>query len=439
MQRQLMAELKCWKAKKKHLPLILRGARQVGKTWLMKEFGRSCYTHSLYINFDHNPRMKQLFSSDFDVSRLCEGLSLESGEKIIAGETLIILDEIQEVPRALQALKYFAEEAPELEIISAGSLLGMALHSGLSFPVGKVQTLDLYPLSFTEFLEAKGEDKLLEVLRNRDFEMAAIFKDRYIQSLKQYFIVGGMPAAVNAFLRDQDYHELRRLQKELIFNYEADFSKHVPVDQIARLNMVWNSIPSQLAKENKKFIYSVIKKGGRAREFETAIQWLIDCGLCLRVDRVNKGGLPLKAYQDLSAFKLYLHDIGLLCAMVDLDPRTILLGDELFSEFKGALAEQFVCQQVLADCQLTPYYWTNQQSSGEVDFVLQIGQHIVPLEVKSGENLEAKSLKAFATKYAPCIPVRTSLANYRKDGQLVNLPLYAISQIDKIVEQLSNE
>ncbi len=430
MKRKLMQKLLDWKADPARLPLIIRGARQVGKTWLMKEFGRLYFEQCAYINFDRNQRMKQLFSGDFNIDRILSGLAIESDVEIEPESTLIILDEIQEVPEALQSLKYFSEDdRHHYYIVAAGSLLGIAIHGGTSFPVGKADSLELYPMSFSEFLEATDHEKLLKLLQSRDFKMITAFKDKYIDLLKLYYYVGGMPAAVSAYAANGNLKQVRHIQKRLISDYEQDFSKHAPTSAVPRIQMVWDGIPSQLAKENKKFIYSALREGARAKEFELAIQWLTDCGLCCKVGRVTKGGIPLKAYQDMSAFKLYLADVGLLAAMADLDAKTLLMGNALFMEFKGALTEQFICQQILSELEAVPYYWSAEKSSGEVDFVLQYQGQIIPLEVKAEENLNAKSLKSFVSRYQLPCGIRTSLSDYRRQEKLVNLPLYAISQL----------
>lgn len=430
MKRFAMQELINWKNKPNRFPMILKGARQVGKTWLMKAFGKTHFSQYAYINFDRNQRMKKLFAGDFSVDRIIKGLSIESEVQIEPENTLIILDEIQEVPAALQSLKYFAEDSQHsYYIIAAGSLLGIALHSGTSFPVGKVDTLNLYPLSFPEFLSALGQEPLLELLQAQDFEMITAFKDKYIDLLKLYYYIGGMPAAVNSYIQSEDLKEVRRIQSTLLTDYAQDFSKHAPASVVPRINMVWEGIPSQLAKENKKFIYSVLREGARAKDFEIAIQWLVDCGLCHKVGRVTKGAVPLKAYRDLPAFKLYLVDVGLLAAMTELDAKTILNGNRIFTEFKGSLTEQYVCQQIAAVLHATPYYWSAEASSGEVDFVLQHEGAIIPLEVKAEENLNAKSLKSFVSSNQLPFGVRSSMSDYREQEHLINVPLYALSEL----------
>lgn len=430
MNRYAMQRLIEWKNDPCRLPMIIRGARQVGKTWLMRELGRTAFESCAYINFDRNERMEQLFSGDFDVDRILRGLAIESGTVIEPEKTLIILDEIQEVPAALQSLKYFCEDdRHSYYIVAAGSLLGIAMHGDTSFPVGKVDSMDLYPLSFTEFLDATGNGPLLDLLRQRDFVMISAFREKYIDLLKTYYFVGGMPAAVNAYIPKQNISAARRVQRRLLLDYERDFSKHAPTAVVPRIRMVWDGIPSQLAKENKKFIYSVLREGARAKDFELAIQWLVDCGLCHKVGRVTKGGIPLKAYRDIPAFKLYLVDVGLLAAMADLDAKTLLKGASIFTEFKGALTEQYVCQQIAAELETEAFYWSAENSSGEVDFVLQHSGNVIPLEVKAEENLRAKSLKFFVANNGLPFGVRTSMSDFRKQEKLVNLPLYAVSQL----------
>ena len=432
MYRIAIEKLLKWKQSKRRKPLIIEGARQVGKTWLMKEFGRQAYEDTVYINFDSNSRMAELFAPDLDTERLIMGLELYAGRKIDPEKSLLIFDEVQEVPRALTALKYFYENAPQYNIVCAGSLLGIALHQGTSFPVGKVDFLKLYPLSFNEFLRAIGEERFAELLDKRDFQMITSFRQTYIDALKQYYFVGGMPEAVQSFAENKDFNEVREIQRKILAAYEQDFSKHVPNEIVPRLRMLWNSIPSQLAKENKKFIYGLVREGARAKEYETAIMWLCDCGLVHKVSRVNTAGIPLRAYEDLKAFKLFLVDVGLLGCMAGLRQRTLLDGNALFVEFKGALTEQYVCQQLKTIESLDVYYYTNDRGSCEVDFVVDTGERIVPVEVKAEINLKAKSLKTYREKFSPEVAVRTSMADYKKEDWLVNLPLYAIDQIAQI-------
>ena len=429
MYRIAIEKLYKWKNSKRRKPLIIEGARQVGKTWLMKEFGKQAYADTVYINFDSNSRMADLFSADLDTDRLIMGLELYAGRKINPDNTLLIFDEVQEVPRALASLKYFYENAPQYHIVCAGSLLGIALHQGTSFPVGKVDFLKLYPLSFSEFLMATGNERFAELLKKQDYEMITSFKQTYIETLKHYYFVGGMPEAVQSFAESKDFNEVRAIQKRILAAYEQDFSKHAPNEIVPKIRMLWNSIPSQLARENKKFIYGLVREGGRAREYETAIMWLSDCGLVHKVSRVNAAGIPLKAYEDLKAFKLFIVDVGLLGCMTGLRQRTLLDGDDLFVEFKGALTEQYVCQQLKTIEDLGVYYYTNDRGSCEIDFVVDTGEQIVPIEVKAETNLRAKSLKTYRERFEPELSVRTSMADYKKEDWLLNLPLYAIENI----------
>lgn len=434
MYRIAIEKLFKWKESKYRKPLIIEGARQVGKTWLMKEFGKKAYKDTVYINFDSNSQMAELFASDLDTNRLIMGLELYAGRKINPDDTLLIFDEIQEVPRALASLKYFCENAPEYHMVCAGSLLGIALHEGTSFPVGKVDFLKLYPLSFKEFLMAVGKERFAELLDKQDFEMITNFKQTYIDALKHYYFVGGMPEAVQSFAENKDFNEVREIQKRILLAYEQDFSKHASNEIVPKLRMIWNSIPSQLAKENKKFIYGLVREGARAKEYETAIMWLSDCGLVHKVSRVNAAGIPLKAYEDLKAFKLYLVDVGLLGCMTGLRQRTLLDGNDLFIEFKGALTEQYVCQQFKTIEDFGVYYYTNDRGSCEVDFIVDTGEQIVPVEVKAEVNLRAKSLKTYVEKFLPEIAVRTSMADYKKEDWLVNLPLYAVENLVKTIK-----
>ncbi|HJC43819.1 MAG TPA: ATP-binding protein [Candidatus Mediterraneibacter gallistercoris] len=428
MKRYAMDKLVYWKNKRNRKPLILKGARQVGKTWLMKEFGKKCFKNTAYINFDSDVRMRRIFEEDYDIQRIIRMINIETGERIIPEETLIIFDEVQEAPRAISSLKYFCENAPEYAVVSAGSLLGVAIHEGVSFPVGKVESLNMYPMSFREFLTAMGEEALADIIEEKDYQALNTFSDKYINWLKLYYFVGGMPEAVNDYAECGDVTSVRDIQKQILELYENDFSKHTPNDELARIRMVWNSIPLQLAKENKKFFFGQIRKGARAKDFELAIEWLQDCGLAGKVYRVEKPGIPLKAYTDFSAFKIYLLDVGLLGAMSDLDARSILEKNELFTEFKGALTEQYVYQQIISETEYTPYYFS-ASSHTEIDFLIQKEGQVIPLEVKAEENVKAKSLKAYFNKYNPPYAVRTSMMDYRKEEWMVNIPLYAISSL----------
>jgi predicted AAA+ superfamily ATPase len=433
MKREKLSELISWKNKSSRKPLIIRGARQVGKTWLMKEFGSTQYTQTIYINFEKTKQLKSLFEEDFDIRRIILALQIESGKTIHADNTLLIFDEIQSVPEAITALKYFCEDAPQYHIIAAGSLLGVSLHSGISFPVGKVEFLDLHPLNFLEFLAATGEDSLVQLLNTRDWKLITTFKSKYIQRLRQYYYVGGMPEAVSKFNESENYQDVRNIQKQILNAYELDFSKHAPTAIVPRIRMVWNSIPAQLAKENRKFIYGLIKEGSRAKEYEMAVSWLMDCGQIHKVCRVSKPGIPLKAYEDTSAFKLFIVDIGLLAAMGDMDVKTLLDGNAVFSEFKGSLTEQYVMQQLKSLNEFVVYYWSSEHSTAEVDFVIQYKGQVFPVEVKAEENLHAKSLKVYYEKYLPAHTLRTSMSDFREQDWLTNLPLYALSQLNTLV------
>lgn len=432
MYRTAIEELNNWKNKNIKKPLVIRGARQVGKTWLMKEFGKTAYVKTVYINFDNNQRMKELFSSDFNTERIISGLELYDGDKIDPSNTLLVFDEVQEVPQALTSLKYFNEDAPQYQIICAGSLLGIALHSDTSFPVGKVEFLDMYPLSLKEFFTAMGKERFVKLLQKDDFDMITVFKSEYIDLLKKYYYVGGMPEAVAYFADNGNFKEVREIQKRILSAYEQDFSKHAPIDIVPRIRMLWNNIPSQLTRENKKFIYGAIKEGARAKDYEVAMQWLTDCGLVHKVSRVSSPNLPLKAYEDLKAFKLFLLDVGLLSCMVNLNQKVILDGNNMFKEFKGALTEQYVLQQLKTIKELGIYYWTNERGSAEIDFVIDNGKEVIPLEVKAETNLKAKSLKVYFEKFKPKNAVRVSMADYKKEEWLLNLPLYAVERINNL-------
>jgi predicted AAA+ superfamily ATPase len=404
MERFALASLSKWKKSKSRKPLIIQGARQVGKTWLMKEFGRREYEQVAYINFESSDSLKSIFKDNFDVSRLITAFQIETGIRIRPDNTLIILDEIQEAERGITSLKYFCENAPEYHIMAAGSLLGITLHQKTSFPVGKVDFLTLYPMSFNEFLLALGQEQLYELLKSNDWPMITNFKTKLIGHLRHYYFIGGMPEAVSSFISENDFDRVRTIQKNILTAYDHDFSKHAPAEIVPRIKMLWQSIPSQLSKENKKFIYGVVIQGGRAKECE----------------------LALVAYQDPSAFKLFILDVGLLSAMGGLTRQTILQGNSIFSEFKGALAEQFVLQHLKIRQFFQVFYWSSDTSQGELDFVIQNNDRVIPIEVKAEENLKAKSLKSFFEKFNPTMSVRTSMSDYRKESWLVNVPLYAI-------------
>ena len=429
MERDAMQALIRWKNKPDHKPLIIRGARQVGKTWLMKEFGKNEYVQTAYVNFENSKLLQTLFVDNFDIQRIITALQIESGVQIEAKNTLIIFDEIQEADGAITSLKYFYENAPQYNIIAAGSLLGVTLHKHTSFPVGKVSFLDIHPLTFQEYLLALGQRPLLNLLKSGDWPMIKNFKDKFIQFLRQYYFIGGMPAAVLSFSKENDFKEVRAIQKEILSAYEQDFSKHAPNEIVPRIRLLWNSIPAQLAKENRKFIYGAVKPGSRSKDYELALAWLIDCGLVYKVSRASKPGIPLKAYEDFGAFKLFIVDIGLMGAMGDIDVKTLLAGNSIFEEFKGALTEQYVLQQLIMNSDLAIYYWSAEKSSSEIDFLVQYSGIVIPIEVKAKENLHAKSLKSFCAKYSPSKAIRTSMSDYRKENWMTNLPLYAISEL----------
>ncbi|MCL2137053.1 MAG: ATP-binding protein [Coriobacteriia bacterium] len=433
MQRLLMDKLIAWKNDARRKPLILRGARQVGKTWLLQEFGKQEFTEYAYVRLEDNQAIQVLFEGSLEPARLLDGLSSYT-RKRITPNTLIVLDEIQAVPRALTALKYFHEEAPEYPIAVAGSLLGIALQPGTSFPVGQVDFLDLHPLTFREFLLALGEERLVAQIVAADTDMLEVFAERLTDHLKQYYFVGGMPEAVQEFISTRDYDRVRQIQRSILSAYDMDFSKHTDKFAAERSREVFASIPSQLAKANRKFVYEAVKEGGRGREYSAAIRFLVDSGIAHQVWRVAKPGMPLAAYHDPAAFKIYLVDIGLLGAMSDLDIRTLVEGYRLFEEFKGSLSEQFVLQELVAECGLTPYYWSAERSSGEVDFIVQHQGGIYPMEVKASDNLRSKSLAAFCQKYGLQNGLRLSLSAYRDQGWLRNIPLYAIGSLLQLLK-----
>ena len=429
MQRYALKHLINWKNKKNHKPLVIQGARQVGKTWLMQEFGKKYYEQVAYINFDVDVKSREIFDIDYDTERLIMDIGLATKTKINAENTLIIFDEIQECPRALTSLKYFRENAPQYDIIVAGSLLGVACHEGTGFPVGKVSFMNLFPLSFEEFLLAMGEERFVELLNKKDFKTIKLFNNKYEKLLKQYCYVGGMPEIVQDFVENKDFESVRNLQKEILSAYEEDFTKHIPTNTVAKIRLLWKSIPAQLSKENKKFIYGAAKEGARARDFEAALSWLINSGLVYRVNKITKPDLPITAYEDFNSFKLFVLDVGLLGAMTDLQADTIIDGNRIFEEFKGAIAEQYVLQQFKTIKDLPVFYWSNETSRAEIDFVIQIKSDVVPVEVKAERNLQAKSLKVYMEKFKPNYAIRTSMADYKKTDNLIDLPLYVIEKI----------
>ena len=429
MKRYAMQQLVDWMKKPNRKPLVLKGARQVGKTWLMKEFGRQYFSKVAYVSFFNNQRMQRVFDDDYDIERIIMNINIETHVEVTPEDTLIILDEIQEAPRALESLKYFCENAPEYAVIAAGSLLGVAIHKGVSYPVGKVDSFDLYPMNYREFLDAMGEESLSAALIAKDYRTISNFKDKYTFWLKNYYFVGGMPEIVQYFSEHKDYNTVREMQSLILSQYEDDFGKHTETRDLARIRMVWNAIPMQLAKENKKFFFGQVKKGSRSKDYEIAIQWLIDCGLILKVNRVTKPYMPLKSYVDPGVFKLFILDVGLLGAMSELDADTILNGNSIFTEFKGAFAEQYVLQEIVSETKYTPYYYGTESATFEMDFMIQKSKNIIPIEVKAETNLQAKSLKVYCQKYQPKYAIRISMMDYKEEEWLINLPLYAVANL----------
>lgn len=425
MERSIYSSLKKWKESPTRKPLILQGARQVGKTYILKEFGAREYSEVVYINCDDNNDMQNMFV-DYDVDRIIRSLSAISGVSIKPSTTLLILDEIQEVERGLASLKYFCEKAPEYHVAVAGSLLGKTLPEGTSFPVGKVDMLYMYPMDFEEFLLAMGKEQLVELLRNNSWAALTPLRGMLTELLRQYYFVGGMPEAVKTYVERGDIWEVRSIHSKIIDAYRNDMSKHVPKQQVQRINMVWNSIPSQLARDNKKFIYGALRKGARANDFEIAIQWLVDSGLVHKVHRISKPVVPLKFYEDMASFKLFLLDCGLLGALSETPPEQILIGDNVFEEYKGAFTENYVLQQLKSLPRTFVYYYSNDNSTLEIDFVVQHEAHVIPIEVKAEENLRAKSLRQFVTDNVGLHGVRFSMSDYREQDWLTNVPLWAV-------------
>lgn len=427
MERFLMERLVAWKQKPRRKPLILNGARQVGKTWLLKEFGKRYFENVAYVNLDDNPRMREQFELGYDIPRIISAVRFETGEAVSEDTTLIILDEIQACPKALTSLKYFCEDAPGYAVAAAGSLLGITVHEGSGYPVGKVDTLDLHPLHFREFLVATGGQSLCDLLDSGETDLISSFSSRLVPLLRQYYYVGGMPEAVATFLDRGLLEDAREVQLEILRGYERDISKHLSRTETEYALAAWNSIPSHLGRENKKFVFSHIASGARARNYRAGITWLTQAGIATRVRRVSKPGIPLAPYADDTAFKLFLVDVGLLGAMAGLDKETVIGGSEIFEEFKGSLTEQYVCQQLVSDCGLTPYYWSAENSSGEIDFLVQSSNRVFAIEVKAEENLRAKSLRAFKGAHPEIKAVRFSLSGYREQDWMRNVPLYAMS------------
>ena len=433
MKRYAVKKLIDWKNSQDRKPLIIRGARQAGKTWLMKEFGKTEYKKTIYINFENNNLMHEHFSKDLNTKRIIEGLELEYS-KIDPENTLIILDEIQECPKAITSLKYFYENNPEYHITAAGSLLGVSLHENFSFPVGKVDFMDLYPLSFFEFLEAIGEENFVKLLENPVSDNIKTFKPKYIEWLKKYYYIGGMPEAVNNFIKYNDFQKVRKIQENILDAYTRDFSKHISSSGKLKIDLLWESIPNQITNESKKFVYKDVKPKGKSHEFEEALSWLINAGLVYKINRITKPALPVKAYEDTKAFKLFILDTGLLCALSRLPARTLIEGDKIFTEFNGALAEQYVLQQMktLEDIEIS--YWVSKSGNAEIDFVIQNNGYVIPVEVKANTNLQAKSLKVYREKYQPEKSIRTSLADFEINNGLYNVPLFMAGKFDEILK-----
>jgi predicted AAA+ superfamily ATPase len=425
MKRDIISGLSEWKNKENRQPLILTGARQVGKTWTMKEFGSKNFKKTAYISFDNNSGMRNLFENSVRPNELIPFLNAQAGVEIDS-ETLLIFDEIQEIPKALTALKYFCEERPDIAIIAAGSTLGISMHSGVSFPVGKVEFMTLHPMSFVEFLDAIGETQLRAAIETKNYVLLNSFHEKLLGLVKQYMLVGGMPEVLLEFVKTKGFTGTRKIQKKILMSYEKDFSKYTNSEMAVKLGLLWKSIPAQLAKENKKFLYGAVKTGARARDFEAAIQWLEDSSLIYKIGRISNPSLPLKSYEEFGMFKLFAHDIGLLCSMSGVSDKIILETNAIFKEFKGALAEQFICQELLA-IGMEPFYWQLENSQAEIDFLVQLDAEIIPVEVKSRINLQAKSLKVYIGKFNPKTALRVSQANYKISNNIIDIPIYAFS------------
>lgn len=425
MERTAISELYEWKSRFDRKPLIVRGARQVGKTWLILDFAKKAYEQYVYVNFEEDSFLNHVFEDDFDINRIITAISLRT-QQDIGKDTLLIFDEIQAAPRGVTALKYFCEKARDYHVIAAGSLLGIAMHRSDSFPVGKVDFVDLSPLDFHEFLLAIGEVRIAGLLTKRDWQTVAMVKDRLTALLKTYYYVGGMPEVVDSYRQRKDFAEVRRIQNNILDTYTNDFSKHAPINEVPRIRMVWNSIAGQLAKENRKFIYGMLREGARAKDFEVAIEWLMDAGLIYKVNRTKSGELPLNAFEDFSAFKIYLLDVGLLSAINKLTAETLIRGNEIFNTYKGALTEQYFFQQIRGKVDFV-YYWSADNSRGEVDFVVQKAERVIPIEVKAEENLRAKSLAAFVARNPGLHALRFSMSDYREQDWMTNIPLYAVT------------
>jgi predicted AAA+ superfamily ATPase len=429
MERKAEKKLLIWKDSPSRKPLLVTGARQVGKTWLMKKFGSNSFENMLYVNFEKEIPLRTLFEQDYQPTRIVKVLETYFNQSVISGKTLLIFDEIQEAKGAITSLKYFREELPEQHLIGAGSLLGIAMKNQTSFPVGQVEFLNLCPMDFDEFLRATENQRLAELIFQNDWQLLENLKTKVIELLKTYYYVGGMPEAVLTYSINQNLQEVRSIQDSILQAYEQDFSKHAPPEIIPRIRMIWNGLVGQLSKENKKFVYGLIREGARAKDFEMAINWLSDYGLIHLVHRTKKANFPLAAYSDLQAFKIYALDVGLLAAMGNINSRTLIEKEQLFTEFKGALTEQFVLQEFKSEGMKQIYYWANDTGSAEVDFLLEFENKILPIEVKASENLQSKSLKTFSSKYPDIHCFRTSLSNFRNENWMTNIPLFGVKQL----------
>ena len=425
MNRQIYNELKRWKTSQDRKPLVLLGARQVGKTWIMRHFGAQEYESVAYINCDDEPRAKELFTPDYDMDRILLSIQVITGVKVLPGKTLVILDEIQELERGLHSLKYFYEKSPQYHVMVAGSLLGITLGRGESFPVGKVDMLHMYPMNFSEFLDAMGKTELITLIHSKEWQVIELMKDKFEYLLRQYYYVGGMPKVVSKYVSNGDLAEVRKEQMAIVDAYRRDISKHTTNRESMRIAQVLDSLPSQLARENKKFVYGAVRKGARAADFELAIQWLVDAGIVLRVHRISEARMPLKFYEQLDAFKLFLLDCGLLACMADTAADQMLVDNKVFIEFKGAFTEQYVAQE-LVSMGIKPYYWSNDRTPAEIDFVVQQDGKAIPIEVKASTNVRSKSLAQFIKDNEGLKGLRLSLCSYIDQSWMENIPLYAL-------------
>jgi uncharacterized protein len=425
MQRNYLAQLQQWKEAKKRKPLLLNGARQVGKTWLLKWFGQTAYQNCAYINFETVNALPQVLEGGYNIESILTAIQIETGIQVLPKNTLIIFDEIQLCSKAITALKYFYENAPEYHVVGAGTLLGVSLANSSAFPVGKITFLDVYPMSFLEFLLALKETELHQLLLSQNWKLIQAFSETLTSLLRQYYFVGGMPEAVADYVENRSFKQVRTIQQNILRTYELDFAKHAPPAIVPRIRMMWNGVTAQLAKENKKFIYSAIQTGARAKDYELALHWLIEAGLVHKVCNISQATMPLKAYEDFNHFKLYLLDVGLLCAMANIDEQIILQHNLQLTHFKGAITEQFVLQQLIQNNKM--YYWSASNGQAEIDFVLEKNGHVIPIEVKAETNLQAKSMKVYQQKFAPTLAIKTSMVPFSVNNDLHNIPLFAIN------------